>query len=53
MTSNHKPICILLNTEMGYGVDYMMGSHMWQGFAPNDDELEIALKQLDETLGDY
>ena len=52
-TSNRKPICVLLNTEMGYGVDYMMGSHKWHGIAPNDDELEIALKQLNETLGDY
>ena len=53
MTSNGKPICVLLNTEMGYGVDYMMGSHKWHGIAPNDEQLEIALNQLDETLGDY
>jgi len=52
-TSNGKPICILLNTEMGCGVDYMMGSHKWHGIAPNDEQLEIALNQLDETLGDY
>ena len=53
MTSQGKPICVLLNTEMGYGVDYMMGSHKWHGIAPNDEQLEAALNQLDETLGDY
>jgi len=53
ITSNGKPISILLNTEMGCGVDYMMGSHKWHGIAPNDEQLEIALQQLDETLGDY
>ena len=53
MTSNGKPICVLLNTEMGCGVDYMMGSHKWHGIAPNDEELALALNQLDETLGDY
>ena len=53
MTSQDKPICVLLNTEMGYGVDYMMGSHKWHGIAPNDEQLELALSQLNETLGDY
>jgi transketolase len=53
LTSDKKPVCILLNTEMGYGVDYMMGSHKWHGIAPNDQQLEIALNQLNETLGDY
>ena len=53
MTLQKKPICILLNTEMGCGVDYMMGSHKWHGIAPNDQELEKALNQLKETLGDY
>ena len=53
MTSNGKPICLLLNTEMGFGVDYMMGSHKWHGIAPNDKQLEVALAQLNETLGDY
>ena len=52
-TSNNQPICILLNTEMGCGVDYMMGSHKWHGIAPNDEQLEKALDQLEETLGDY
>jgi transketolase len=53
LTSNNQPICILLNTEMGCGVDYMMGSHKWHGIAPNDEQLEKALNQLEETLGDY
>lgn len=48
-----KPICILMKTEMGQGVDYMMGTHTWHGVAPNDEQLKIALSQLDETLGDY
>ena len=52
-TKKKKPICILLNTEMGYGVDFMMGSHKWHGVAPNDEELERALSQIKETLGDY
>ena len=53
LQSNGQPVCILLNTEMGYGVDYMMGSHKWHGIAPNDEQLEKALDQLEETLGDY
>jgi transketolase len=48
-----KPSMILMKTEMGYGVDYMMGSHKWHGVAPNDAELALALGQLEETLGDY
>ena len=52
-TGNGKPIMIIMETEMGYGVDYMMGSHKWHGVAPNDEQLEIALNQLEETLGDY
>lgn len=48
-----KPVVILLKTEMGYGVDYMMGTHAWHGKAPNNEQLEIALNQLEETLGDY
>ncbi|WP_415327866.1 transketolase [Chryseobacterium sp. MMS23-Vi53] len=48
-----QPICILLKTGMGYGVDYMMGSHTWHGKAPNDEQLAKALDQLEETLGDY
>ena len=48
-----KPILNLMKTEMGFGVDYMMGSHKWHGVAPNDDELAKALGQLEETLGDF
>ena len=53
LQSDGQPVCILLNTEMGCGVDYMMGSHKWHGIAPNDEQLEKALDQLEETLGDY
>jgi transketolase len=48
-----KPVCVLLHTEMGYGVDFMMGSHKWHGTAPNDEQLKAALAQLEEGLGDY
>lgn len=48
-----KPVIILMKTEMGQGVDYMMGTHQWHGVAPNDEQAEIALAQLEETLGDY
>jgi transketolase len=48
-----KPVCILMHTEMGKGVDFMEGSHEWHGIAPNDKQLESALAQLPETLGDY
>jgi transketolase len=48
-----KPICILMKTEMGKGVDFMEGSHEWHGIAPNDEQLAKALAQLEETLGDY
>ncbi|MFL9843602.1 transketolase [Flavobacterium rhizosphaerae] len=53
LTGQGKPIVILLKTGMGHGVDYMMGSHKWHGAAPNDVQLETALAQLEETLGDY
>jgi transketolase len=52
-TGNQKPIVILMHTEMGFGVDFMMGSHKWHGVAPNDEQLKNALSQLQETLGDY
>jgi transketolase len=52
-TGNGKPIMILMHTDMGYGVDFMMGSHKWHGVAPNDEQLAQALGQLEETLGDY
>ncbi|PWJ54502.1 transketolase [Dyadobacter jejuensis] len=48
-----RPIMVLLHTGMGYGVDFMMGSHKWHGIAPNDDQLAAALAQLEETMGDY
>jgi transketolase len=48
-----KPIAILMQTEMGSGVDFMMGSHKWHGVAPNKEQLEKALAQLPETLGDF
>jgi transketolase len=48
-----KPIVILMRTEMGKGIDFMEGSHEWHGIAPNDDQLQKALDQLPETLGDY
>jgi transketolase len=48
-----KPVMNLMRTEMGFGVDYMIGSHKWHGVAPNDEELKKALAQLEETLGDY
>ena len=48
-----KPIIILMKTEMGNGVDFMMHTHAWHGKAPNDEQLEIALSQNAETLGDY
>ena len=53
MTGNGKPIAILLHTEMGNGVDFMMGTHKWHGSAPNDEQLSEALSQNPETLGDY
>ena len=52
-TGNGQPICILMKTEMGAGVDFMMGSHKWHGVAPNDEQLADALGQLAETAGDY
>ncbi|MDC1371070.1 transketolase, partial [Flavobacteriales bacterium] len=53
LTGKGKPVMILLRTEMGQGVDYMMGTHKWHGAAPNDEQLVNALGQLEETLGDY
>ncbi len=52
-TGKGKPVVILMKTEMGAGVDYMMGSHKWHGIAPNDEQLKKALDQLPETIGDY
>lgn len=53
LTGKQTPIAILMKTEMGAGVDFMMGSHKWHGVAPNDEQLAKALAQLPETLGDY
>lgn len=53
-TGKGKPVCVLLHTEMGNGVDFMMGTHAWHGKAPSDAQLEEALKQNPETsFGDY
>jgi len=52
-TRNGKPVCVLLHTVMGNGVDFMMGTNAWHGKAPNDEQLESALTQNPETLGDY
>lgn len=52
-TGKGKPICVLLHTIMGHGVDFMMHTHAWHGKAPNDEQLEIALSQNPATLGDY
>ena len=48
-----KPVCVLLKTMMGNGVDFMMHTHAWHGKAPNDEQLEVGLAQNAETLGDY
>jgi transketolase len=52
-TGKGKPICILMHTVMGKGVDFMEGTHEWHGIAPSDKQLDLALAQLPETLGDY
>lgn len=53
LTGKGKPVCILMKTAMGKGVDFMEGSHEWHGIAPNNEQLANALGQLEETLGDY
>ena len=53
MMGNGKPIFVIMKTEMGFPIDFMMGSHKWHGVAPNDEQLQAALAQLPETLGDY
>ncbi len=53
-TGKGKPVAIMLHTEMGAGIDYMMGTHAWHGKAPNDDQLEKALQQLElDEVSDY
>jgi transketolase len=53
LTGKGKPIVVIMKTEMGQGVDFMMGTHKWHGSAPNDQQLESSLNQLSETIGDY
>ena len=53
LINNGSPVAILMKTEMGNGVDFMMHTHAWHGKAPNDDQLKIALSQNPETIGDY
>ena len=53
LTGKQIPVVVLMKTEMGEGVDFMMGSHKWHGIAPNDEQTKVALAQLEETLGDY
>jgi len=53
LSTKVNPIAILMHTEMGMGVDFMMGTHKWHGSPPNDEQLKNALSQLEETLGDY
>ncbi len=52
-TGKGKPVVILMKSEMGFGVDFMTGTHKWHGVAPNDEQKDDALSQLEETLGDY
>jgi len=52
-TGKGRPVCVLLHTEMGNGVDYMMHTHAWHGKAPNDEQLQLAFAQNAITLGDY
>jgi len=53
LSRNGKPVVIIMKTEMGQGVDFMVGSHKWHGVAPNPEQLITALAQLEETLSDY
>ena len=53
LLNQKKPVVLLMKTEMGKGVDFMEGTHKWHGVAPNDEQMEAALSQLEETLGDY
>lgn len=53
LSGKGEPIMVIMKTEMGMGVDFMMGTHKWHGVAPNDEQMEVALAQLEETLGDY
>jgi transketolase len=53
LLGNGKPVMILMKTEMGFGVDFMMHSHKWHGIPPNDEQLAAALGQLESDLVDY
>ena len=53
LCGQHKPVCILMHSEMGHGVDFMAGTHHWHGVPPSNEQLATALTQLNETLGDY
>ncbi|MGM0572587.1 MAG: transketolase [Bacteroidota bacterium] len=53
MCGQKQPVVILMHTEMGYGVDFMMGTHEWHGKPPNDEEFERAMANFEETVGDY
>jgi transketolase len=53
LTGKGKPVVILMKTVMGKGVDFMEGHHEWHGVAPNDEQLQKALSQIPETIGDY
>ncbi|MCL1851398.1 MAG: transketolase [Bacteroidetes bacterium] len=53
LTNHTKPVVILMHTEMGMGVDFMMGTHKWHGSPPNDEQTQNALNQLPETIGDF
>jgi transketolase len=53
LTGQGQPVCVLMKTVMGKGVDFMEGHHEWHGVAPNDEQLARALAQLPVTIGDY
>ncbi|MDA8788235.1 transketolase [Schleiferiaceae bacterium] len=53
LSGKGKPVCVVMHTSMGFGVDFMAGTHKWHGIAPSDEQLASALAQLPETLGDY
>jgi transketolase len=53
LCGRHQPVLILMQTEMGYGVDFMTGTHEWHGKPPSEEQFKRAMAQLEETLGDY
>ena len=53
LSRNAKPVAVVMHTEMGMGVDFMMGTHLWHGSPPNSEQTQTALNQLPETVGDY